>query len=76
MPLKEQAIQQQLERAQAERSAVEGQLPEGSTPKKDPMWRKANARVQQLESRLQGHARLKNPAGGGTQEADDDSEES
>lgn len=51
MPLKNDALQGQLERAQAELNRVAGTLGE-QIPKKNPAWRRANSRVQQIEGRL------------------------
>ncbi|WP_437186571.1 hypothetical protein SH668x_003727 [Planctomicrobium sp. SH668] len=51
MPLKQPELQNQLERAKAALSRVEAGLGE-QTPKKNPDWRKANSRVQQIEERL------------------------
>ncbi|QDT33172.1 hypothetical protein [Thalassoglobus polymorphus] len=51
MPLKEATLQRQLEVAQKERAAIESQF-EGLEPKKQPMWRKANATVENIELRL------------------------
>jgi hypothetical protein len=61
MSLKEQNLQGQLERAKAELSTVEKGLGQG-TPKKNALWRRANARVNQIEGRLKARADLRSGA--------------
>ncbi|WP_437221685.1 hypothetical protein SH661x_002429 [Planctomicrobium sp. SH661] len=57
MPLKETALQNQLELAKAALSRVEAGLGE-QTPKKNPDWRRANSRVKQIEERLSSRSTL------------------
>ena len=52
MPLKEETLVRQLNIAETERSNLEKHF-EGSEPKKQPMWRQANAKVSSLEKRLE-----------------------
>jgi len=59
MPLKDSAIQGQLERAKTELNRVAAGLGD-QTPKKNPIWRRANSRVQQLENRLSSRAAVRN----------------
>jgi len=59
MPLKDDALQGQLERAKAELDRAASTLGE-QTAKKNPIWRRANSRVQQIEGRLKSRAAVAN----------------
>jgi hypothetical protein len=61
MPLKETVLEQQLERAKSALALAEKSL-DGKPGKKQALWRRANARVNQIEERLQARARLKGGA--------------
>lgn len=52
MPLKEETLVRQLEVAELERSTLEKQFADAE-PKKQPLWRQANARVNSIEKRLE-----------------------
>ena len=62
MPLKSETLQQQLTRAQGIRSEIEKGLGD-KTAKKQTNWRRADARVRQIESRLQANTLLKGTPG-------------
>lgn len=51
MPLKNDTLEGLLKRAQDELSRVTAKLGD-QVPKKNPDWRRANSRVQQIEGRL------------------------
>lgn len=70
MPLKETTLQNQLERAQAALSRVESVLGD-QVPKKNPDWRKANSRVNQIQGRLSSRSTLLK---GNSDESDDTTE--
>ncbi len=74
MPLKDETLQLQLTRAQSQLSAVEKNL-EGIEGRRSPQWRHANARVKQIESRLNACKTLKSPSTSGAGEEEADSEE-
>ncbi|SFI23361.1 hypothetical protein [Planctomicrobium piriforme] len=57
MPLKQDALQLQLDRAKTALGDIEKSL-DGKIPKKQAMWRKANARVRQIEDRLKSRSLL------------------
>jgi hypothetical protein len=51
MPLKNDVLEIQLKRAQEELNQVTAKLGD-QVPKKNPDWRRANSRVQQIEGRI------------------------
>lgn len=61
MPLKDAALQGQLERAQSELNRIAAGLGE-QAPKKNPDWRRANSRVKQIEGRLSSRVANTQPA--------------
>jgi hypothetical protein len=61
MSLKDHTLQKQLERAKSHLSEVEQGL-SGAIPKKQALWRRANARVQQIEGRLGARSGRQQPA--------------
>jgi len=69
MPLKNTALQGQLDRAKAELDRVAATLGE-QTPKKNPVWRRANSRVQQIEGRMNSRTAVRNtPAASDSEDA-------
>lgn len=70
MSLKENTLQQQLQRARTHLGEIEQTL-EGGVPKKNALWRRAQARVQQIEGRISARAARHAPvATGGEAEAE------
>lgn len=65
MSLKDNTLQQQLKRAQTHLSDIEQTLA-GGVPKKNAMWRRAQARVQQIEGRLSARAARHAPVATGS----------
>lgn len=57
MPLKEETLQQQLERAQSELQLAEKSL-EGAALRRQPKWRQANSRVRQIQRRLKQRGKV------------------
>jgi hypothetical protein len=74
MPLKDSTLQQQLERAKTRLGEVEKELDKGAVPKKNVLWRQANARVRQIEERLKSRSAAVNATATGAPKSDEEEE--
>jgi hypothetical protein len=74
MPLKESTLRQQLTRAKARLGEVEEELGQGVVPKKDALWRQANARVLQIEERMTSRSAIVSGTATGAPKPDEQEE--